>query len=169
MIPERDTVESASQARADRGWIWAALALQLAGYVVDVLWHALVGPGREPTTAAGMVRHLGTVHAPLYVGALCVLISVVRALAHHVKRSSGYQATRPAVGVALTVALFGAVLTVGSEAWHAYSHLHLDTHTAPIAGILSVVGFVIVVAATPLAGRSDRRRGPDSLSNRRAA
>ena len=60
MIPERDTVESASQARVDRGWIWAALALQFAGYVVDVLWHALASPGREPTTAAGMVRHLGT-------------------------------------------------------------------------------------------------------------
>ena len=67
------------------------------------------------------------------------------------------------------MALFGTILSVGSEAWHAYSHLHLDTHTAPIAGILSVVGFVIVVVATPLAGRSERRRGPDSLSNPRTA
>jgi hypothetical protein len=67
------------------------------------------------------------------------------------------------------VALVGAVLSVLSEAWHAYSHLHLDAHAAPIAGISSVVGFVIVVVATRLAGWSERRRGPDSLTNRRAA
>ena len=49
-----------------------------------------------------MVRHLGTVHLPLYIGAASVLVSTSRALLR--------QARRSAIGNAMTVAFAGAVL-----------------------------------------------------------
>ena len=61
--------------RSARRWIWAALALQFLGYLFDVAWHGLAGPGGEPRTVSEMVRHLLTVHLPLYVGALAVLVT----------------------------------------------------------------------------------------------
>ena len=66
VIPET-AATPASQARSDRLWIWAALGLQLVGYVIDVAWHGLVSPVIEPATRADMIRHLITVHAPLYI------------------------------------------------------------------------------------------------------
>jgi hypothetical protein len=47
---------------------------------------------------------------------------------------------------------------------HAASHLRLDTHTAPVAGILSVVGFLVVVIAMGLVTRGQGRH-----AERRAA
>jgi cytochrome bd-type quinol oxidase subunit 2 len=108
-----------------------------------------------------MVRHLSTVHLPLYLGALAVLMCTLRALVHRVQRA--------APGWALPTACASAAVSVASEGWHAYSHLQMDTHSAPIAGIASVVGFVVAVAATFAAGRQERRREPDSLTGRRAA
>jgi hypothetical protein len=159
----------ASQARSDRLWIWAALTLQLLGYVVDAIWHGLVNPGVEPTTAREMARHLLTVHAPLYLGAACVLLAILRAVAHRARRSGVPAAPHVAGGGVLIVALGGALLSAGAEAWHAYAHLHLDTHAAPIAGGLSLVGYLVAVGATIIEGRRARRRGSDSLSRRRAA
>jgi hypothetical protein len=127
--------------QSTRAWIWASLALQFAGYVVDVIWHGLLQPGVEPTTVEEMARHLGTVHLPLYIGAVSVLVSTARAFL----RSHG-----PAVSIAFA----GTVLSAGAEAWHAYSHLRLDTHTAPFAGILSVIGFLVAVVAMSLSGRA---------------
>jgi hypothetical protein len=68
-----------------------------------------------------MIRHLGTVHLPLYIGAASVLAAIVLAL----RRRRG----RSGPGVALPIAAAGAVLSVAAEAWHAYSHLRLDTHS----------------------------------------
>jgi len=68
-------------------------------------------------------------------------------------------------GVALPVALAGAVLSAGAEAWHAHDHLQLDTHTAPVAGILSVIGFLVVVIAMWLSSRR-RRQGLSTPSTR---
>src|SRR5437867_12007471 len=96
-----------------------------------------------------MVRHLGTVHLPLYIGAASVLVSTSRALLR--------QARRSAIGNAMTVAFAGAVLSAAAEAWHAYSHLRLDTHSAPIAGILSVIGFLVVVITMSLSRENQRR------------
>jgi cytochrome bd-type quinol oxidase subunit 2 len=149
------------QPSSDLAWIWAALALQFAGYVFDALWHGVLRRGVEPATVAEMMRHLSTVHLPLYLGAIAVLVCTVRALAHRVRRA--------APGWALPTACAGAAISVASEGWHAYSHLQLDTHSAPIAGIASVVGFVVAVAATFAAARQEERREPDSLTSRRAA
>jgi hypothetical protein len=48
-------------------------------------------------------------------------------------------------------------------------HLQLDTHSAPFAGIVSFVGFLIVVVAMWVSGRGDRRRKPADVAQRRAA
>ena len=139
-----------------RAWIWASLALQFVGYVIDVVWHGLLQPGVEPTTVDEMARHLGTVHLALYIGAVSVLISTARAfLRRH--------------GPTVSIAFAGAVLSAGAEAWHASSHLRLDTHSAPVAGILSVIGFLVALVAMSLSGRARRRRAGDGTSDRRAA
>jgi len=138
-----------------------SLILQFFGYVFDAIWHGLLSPGVEPTTAGEMVRHLGTVHLPLYIGAASVLVSTSRALVR--------QARRSASGIARPVAFAGAVLSAAAETWHAYSHLRLDTHTAPIAGGLSVVGFLMVVTAMSLSSGRWRRRTVDTTNKRRAA
>jgi len=96
-----------------------------------------------------MVRHLGTVHLPLYIGAVSVLVSTSRALLRQIRRS--------ATGSALPVAVAGAMLSTAAEAWHAYAHLRLDTHSAPIAGVLSVIGFLVVVIAMALSRGGQRR------------
>jgi hypothetical protein len=147
--------------RSARTWAWASLILQFLGYGFDAVWHGLLNPGVEPTTVEEMVHHLGTVHLPLYIGAASVLISTARAVLRQAKRS--------ATGLALPIALGGAVLSTAAEAWHAYSHLGLDTHSAPIAGVLSIIGFVVVVVAMSLSGGGWRRRPADTTSERPAA
>jgi len=59
-------------------------------------------------------------------------------------------------------------ISAAAEAWHAFSHLQMDTHAAPIAGSLSFVGFLVVVVAMWLDGRR-RHRANDTLDQRRAA
>jgi hypothetical protein len=119
-----------------RAWVWGSLGLQFLGYVFDGIWHGLLNPGVEPTTVGEMGRHLGTVHLPLYVGAVSVLVSTSTALVRQIRRS--------ATSIALPIAVAGAALSTAAEAWHAYSHLRLDTHSAPVAGTLSVIGFLVV-------------------------
>jgi hypothetical protein len=143
-----------------RTWIWVALIAQFVGYVFDAVWHGLLHPGFEPATVSEMARHLATVHLPLYLGAVGVLLTTTMALLQQIRRSGG--------SVALPIAFGGAVGSTAAEAWHAYSHLRLDTHSGPIAGTLSFVGFVVVVAAM---WRSRERRRParDTSSGRHAA
>jgi hypothetical protein len=129
--------------RTARRWIWAALALQLAGLAFDGLWHGVLNPGVEPTTFAEMLVHLGTVHLPLYLGVLGVLITTARAL---VECRSGS-----------AIAFAGALLSTAAEAWHASIHLRLSTRGGPIAEGVAVVGFVMVVTAVWVGGRQERR------------
>ena len=143
-----------------RTWIWASVVLQFLGYVFDIVWHGLLSKGVEPTTVAEMVRHLSTVHLPLYIGAASVLASTSAAFLRQRRRS--------APGIALSIAVAGALLSVTGEAWHAASHLRLDTHSAPVAGILSAVGFLVVVIAMASHGRR-RRRAAETTDTRRAA
>src|SRR5262245_33941905 len=144
-----------------RRWIWASVIVQFLGYVLDAVWHGLLNSGVELITVGEMARHLGTVHLPLYIGATSVLVSTSRALLRQMRRSS--------TGVTLPIAFAGAVLSAGAEAWHAYSHLRLDTHSAPVAGTLSVLGFVVVVIAMSVSGWERRRRGAGTTARRRAA
>jgi hypothetical protein len=149
------------QDRSARTWIWASLILQFLGYVVDATWHGLLNPGVEPQTASEMARHLSTVHLPLYIGSASVLVSTSRALQRQVRRF--------AAGIAQPIAFAGAVLSAAAEAWHAYAHLRLDTHSAPVAGVLSVIGFLVVVIAMSLSSWFHRRRAEDTTDERRAA
>src|SRR5262245_3235592 len=123
-----------------RNWIWWAISLQALGYFIDTVWHGLMSGGVEPSTFHEMARHLATVHLPLYVGCANVLVATVSALIHRAGESRSELA--PAIAVA------GATLSASAEAWHAYSHLQLDTQHAPMAGILSAGGFVVAVIAT---------------------
>ena len=137
------------------------LVVQCAGYVFDALWHGLLQRGVEPQTFPDMLRHLATVHLPLYVGAFGVLVTTGLALARH--------RMRPAQsGRSLAIAFGGAVLSATGEGWHAVAHLQMDTGAAPLAGTLSFVGFLIVVAAMGYETRQRRRRA-QVASHRRAA
>jgi hypothetical protein len=139
----------------------ASLTLQFFGYVFDAVWHGLMSPGAEPTTVPEMVRHLATVHLPLYVGAASVLVSTAWVLAHQIRRS--------ATGIAWPIAVVGAALSAAAEAWHAYAHLRMDIHSAPIAGVLSVIGFLVAVVGASLSRAHHGRRTTESISGRRAA
>lgn len=145
--------------RDGRTWIWIALLVQFLGYLYDAAWHGLLNPGVEPSTTREMARHLATVHLPLYLGAAGVLLATASTFFRRIRRS--------APGIALLVAVIGAVVSAGAEAWHAHDHLKADTHTAPIAGVLSVVGFLVVVIAMLREGRS-RYRTSYTPSRRRS-
>ena len=136
-----------------RAWIWIFMMVEFVGLTLDALWHGVLHRDFEAGTVGEMARHLTTVHLPLYVGAASVLVATANALVRRIRRSTA--------GVALPIAFAGAVLSAGAEAWHAWSHLRLDTHGAPIAGILSVVGFLVVVIALSLSsGRWARYSRP---------
>lgn len=140
-------------------WIWAALAVQLGGLTFDAVWHGLLNPDFEATTVDEMVHHLTTVHLPLYVGVLSVLMTTAWGLVDQVRRSK--------IGVALPVALAGALVSTAGEIWHAYTHLQLSTHGGAIAGVTSSFGFIVVVTALWLAGRHDRQGAADNVYERR--
>src|SRR5262252_8687192 len=127
-----------SRRKKARTLIWTALGVQLAGLLIDIVWHA-VHSDFEPTTVEQMLVHLGTIHIPIYVGVVCVLLATSWALID--------QARRPPIGAAFPVAFVGALISTIGETWHAYMHLKLDTHGAPIAGIVAFAGFLIVVVA----------------------
>jgi hypothetical protein len=135
----------------------------VAGLVYDAVWHGLLSPGFEATTVEEMAAHLATVHLPIYIGALSVLLATGWALVR-----SG---RRPGASRALPAAFAGALLAVAGEAWHAYSHLQLSTHAGPIAAATSLLGLTIVVTALWLDGRAERRRAPGDIDRgqRRAA
>jgi len=98
------------------------------------VWHGLLSPSVEPTTFAEMVLHLGTVHLPLYIGVLSVLITTGWALLEE-RRSR------------CAIAFAGALLSTAAEAWHASIHLRLSTRGGPIAEGVAMIGFVVVVIA----------------------
>jgi uncharacterized BrkB/YihY/UPF0761 family membrane protein len=149
-----------SRRRKSRILIWTALAVQLAGVIVDIVWHALHSDFNA-TTAEQMLVHLGTVHIPIYVGVLCVLLTTAWALID--------QARRPPIGAAFPVAFVGALISTAGEAWHAFLHLKLATQGGPMAAATSFAGFLIVVAAMWTSARRDRRRTPADVDQRRAA
>jgi uncharacterized membrane protein YpjA len=142
-----------------RRLIWVALGIQFAGLVFDYAWHGL-HPDVTPVTVREMVTHLSTVHLPLYVGVLSVLITTAWALVGHMRSSP--------IGLGLPVAFVGALIAAAGEGWHAYTHLQLSTHSGPIAGTTAFAGFIVAVSALWLAGRHEGPRAADAIDPRRA-
>jgi hypothetical protein len=150
-----------SRQRALR-WIWVAVVVEIVGLAFDAIWHGLWNPGFRPATVTEMVRHLGTVHLPIYIGVTAVFITTGWALIEQWRWSG--------TGVALPVAFVGALIALAGEVWHAYSHLQLSTtHAAPIAGITALFGLTTVVVAVWLAGRDHQESSADVTRGRRAA
>jgi hypothetical protein len=141
--------------RTTRAWIWAAVALQLVGLVFDGVWHGLLRPGIEPATIEAMRMHLLTVHLPIYLGVLGVVVTTAWAF---VTRMPG-----------AAVAFGGAVLGMAGEAWHAAIHMELRTHGGPTAEGVAAIGLLIVITTVALSGRRERRQGADVHDVRRAA
>jgi hypothetical protein len=155
------TVQNVRHRSGTLKWIWAALAVQLGGLAFDAVWHGLLNPDFEATTVDQMVRHLTTVHLPIYIGVLSVLVTTAWELVDQIRGSK--------IGVALPVAFAGALVATAGEIWHAYSHLQLSTHSGPIAGITAVFGFIVVVIALWFAGHHERRAPSDDVYERRRA
>jgi hypothetical protein len=129
-----------------RSWIWAAIIVEIIGLAVDAVWHGVLSPEVEPRTHGEMVRHLLTVHLVLYVGVVWLVVSTAWALVERARRSG--------IGVALPVALAGAAVQLGGEAWHAYSHLQL--RPSPVPELAGFVGLAVVIAATAVSARRAR-------------
>jgi hypothetical protein len=143
-----------SHRRTPRTFIWVALGIQFAGLLFDYAWHGL-NPDFKAVTVREMSTHLSTVHLPIYIGVLSVLVTTTWALIGQMRQSQS--------GIALPVACVGALVAAAGEAWHAYTHLQLSTHSGPIAGTTAFVGFIVVVTALWLAGRHERRRAVDGI------
>jgi hypothetical protein len=98
--------------------IWAALAVQFAGLIVDIVWHALHSDF-EARTVEQMAVHLGTIISRS-TGVLCVLLATAWALIDQARRSP--------IGAAFPVAPSRDDLG-GGETWHAYCTC-ISTRTA---------------------------------------
>jgi hypothetical protein len=143
-----------------RTWIRVAVAIQILGTLFDFGWHAL-NRDFEAKTVGEMVAHLSTVHLPIYIGVVSVLLTTAWALLEQMRQSR--------TGVALPVAFAGALVSTAGEAWHAYSHLQLTTHSGPIAAATAGFGLLVVITALWLDGRRERRRAAGEFDGRRTA
>jgi len=144
-----------------RAWMWVWLGVECVGLAYDFAWHGFVNPGFDATTMDEMVKHLSTVHLPLYLGVAGMLVSSAWALVDHLRRSES--------GLTIPVAYAGSLVQTAGETWHAYSHLQLTTHVGPIAFTLSFIGMVIVAAALVADRRKSRRHAADIGAGRRTA
>ena len=144
-----------------RTWMWIWLGVECVGLAYDFAWHGFLNPGFDATTMDEMVKHLSTVHLPLYFGVAGMLVSSTWGLIDHLRRSE--------TGLAIPGAFVGSLIQTAGETWHAYSHLQLTTHTGPIAFSVSFIGMVIVAAALVAGRRGDRRRAAGVGERRRAA
>jgi hypothetical protein len=83
------------------------LTVQLFGLAFDAVWHGLLNPDFEAATVGEMVDHLFTVHLPIYIGVLSVLVATAWALVDQIRRSK--------VGIALPAAFAGALVSAAGE------------------------------------------------------
>ena len=144
-----------------RNWIWTAVSVQVVGLAFDAVWHGLLHPGFEASTVSAMITHLSTVHVPIYIGVVAVLLTTAWTLVDRMRQSRA--------GMALPIAFAGAVVSAAGEGWHAYSHLQLSTHSGPIAEFTSIFGLIIVATAVWLDGRRALGRAAGHIDERRAA
>src|SRR5262249_16650272 len=152
-----------SRRRRHRTLIWTAVGVQVAGLIVDVLWHALHSDF-EAKTVEQMVVHLGTIHIPIYVGVLCVLLTTAWALID--------QARRPPVGAAFPVAFVGGLVSTAGGGRPTPSPPPTITPPPPTTGRGgggALGGWVMGGGGRGVGGRHDRRRKPADVDQRRAA
>ena len=126
-----------------RRWIWTFVVVQLIELGLDAVWHGALSRGVEPETFAEMVRHLATVHLPLYIGVLGLFVSAIWAAADPGQRAE--------TGLALPLIVAGATVQLAGEVWHAYSHLTFRPN--PFPELAGFIGLVVVIGATIVAGR----------------
>jgi hypothetical protein len=79
----------------------------VGGLVYDAVWHGLLNPDFEAVTVDQMVHHLTTVHLPLYIGVVSVLVTTTWALVSQMRRSP--------TDVALAVAFAGAIVSTAGK------------------------------------------------------
>jgi hypothetical protein len=137
-----------------RKWIWLAVSVQILGLLFDFLWHGL-NPTFAASTVNAMARHLRTVHLVVYIGVASVLLTTTWATLDQMRHGN--------VSRVLRLAFTGAVISAVGEAWHAYVHLRLSTHSGPIAEAVSFLGLIIVIVALWRAGRDNRSGRHQSL------
>ena len=58
-----------------RTWMWIWLGVEYVGLAYDFAGHGFLNPGFDATTMDEMVKHLSTVHLPLYFGVAGMLVS----------------------------------------------------------------------------------------------
>jgi hypothetical protein len=73
--------------------------------------------------------------------------------------------TRSKAGVALPLAVAGAVVQAVGEAWHAYSHLALRPN--PLPELFGFVGLLAVMVSMLAFRRAERGRRAEALSPNR--
>src|SRR5947199_4709467 len=112
-----------SRRKTARILIGTAFGVQLAGLIVDIVWHALHSDFAAATTEQ-MLVHLGTVHMPIYVGVVCVVLTTAWALID--------QARRPPIGAAFPVAFVGALISEAGGGRRACMHRQRDSSDVPI-------------------------------------
>ncbi len=141
--------------------MWVSLVVEWVGLAYDAAWHGLLNPTFEAVTVEQMIRHLSTVHLPLYIGVVGMLLSSTWALVDQLRRSE--------TGVAVPVAFAGSLVQTAGETWHAYTHLQLTMHSGPIAFTVSFFGMLIVTSALALGGRRGPWRAARDGEGRRSA
>jgi hypothetical protein len=101
--------------------------------------------------------HQERAHFSLYIGVLGLLASTTWAVLARMTRSKA--------GVALPLAVAGAVVQVVGEAWHAYSHLALRPN--PLSELFGFVGLLTVIVSMLAFRRAERGRCAEALSPNR--
>ena len=146
--------------RHPRSLIWVAVAMQIAAFAWEGLWHGVLNPEfeRAPTVEA-MRHHLSSVHIPFYAAIVALLATTGWALIDQIRHHR--------TGVAIPLMFAMAVGQLVGQVWDARQHLELSTG-GPIAWTLIVLGIVGVPIVLWLEARRARRTDQAAPSRRAA-
>jgi hypothetical protein len=139
--------------------IWAALAIEVAGFAVDAVWHGFLYPEFEPESREQVLAHLVSVHTLFLIGVATLVLSTLWAVV---------AARRAGHGTALAgVALAGALAHAIGQTWDLLEHMRLS-HGGPVAWGMIVVGPFVVLAALLAWNRRERSRAYPGRSGQHA-
>jgi isoprenylcysteine carboxyl methyltransferase (ICMT) family protein YpbQ len=125
-------------------WIWAGVALQIAGRVIDGIWHA---NNEEFEAAAQQLEAHWLAWAGILVTLIAAALAVTRLRAE--QRNAGY-----------SVILAGGALYVPVAVWHFVEHANYND--PEVAHYLLVVGQVMIIGGAIAAVFLARRDRPVS-------